>query len=305
MKFDHLFNEMDLETEPFALCKLHGSCDLGLGRLPEATLHYILAGNGEIVLRNHPSISVQQGSLILVPAHMFHILRGSGKTCCPVPDCRPAELNLEEHIAAGEDSNPDNSLLAICSRIKVSLRGSHGVVDLVRAPIVERSGSNDVLSANLELIMKELSAPTIGSTALIRSLLLGCMIHVMRKRLIAGDPAIDWMKALSDENLWEALRTMLDKPGDAHSMESLAEAAGMSRSTFARHFANAYGGGPMELLRILRMTKAAGLLSTTRLPVKRIAEQTGFESRSAFNRAFVKFKGCSPREFRAEAKEKG
>jgi len=54
----------------------------------------------------------------------------------------------------------------------------------------------------------------------------------------------------------------------------------------------------IELLRDLRMRVAADLLANSGLPVKRIAEQVGFASRSAFARAFALHAGVSPRGFR-------
>jgi len=55
----------------------------------------------------------------------------------------------------------------------------------------------------------------------------------------------------------------------------------------------------MELLRELRMHRAASLLVRTDLPVKRVAEIIGFRSRSAFTRTFTDAMGMSPRHFRA------
>jgi AraC-like DNA-binding protein len=97
---------------------------------------------------------------------------------------------------------------------------------------------------------------------------------------------------------------MLDQPGHPHTVESLADVAGMSRSSFAERFSEAYGSGPMTLLRDLRMHLAASLLTQSDLPVKRIAELAGFQSRSAFTRTFESTTGMSPRGFRAEAKDK-
>jgi len=150
----------------------------------------------------------------------------------------------------------------------------------------------------VERLLAELAAPGLGSRAMIRALLLQCMIHLLRQRVAAQDRALEWMAALADERLWAALRRMLDAPGEAHSVESLADIAGMSRASFARHFSAAYGAGPMELLRDLRMRMAAGLLANSNLPVKRIAAQVGFRSRSAFVRAFAQHAGISPRGFR-------
>ena len=137
-----------------------------------------------------------------------------------------------------------------------------------------------------------------GSNAMIRALLLECVIHLLRTRLLANDRALNWMAVLADQKLWTTLQAMLDTPGDHHTVESLAHIAGMSRSSFAGRFSDAYGEGPMELLRELRMHLAASLLIQSDLPVKRIAKLVGFSSRSAFSRALSNTIGLPPNQFR-------
>ena len=304
MSYEHIFNEMQIEADPFALCELHGKCDLGLGRLTGATLHYILVGRGEIVFQDQPPIEVKQGTLVLVPGHKAHTLRSFGATGEPIPHCRPAELDLEQYLLKNEQINPNARLLAVCSNVKVGLHGVDDLVDLVREPLIEHVEASNSLVDPVEQLLEELSAPTLGSRAMVRVLLHQCMIHLLRKRLLAHDPALNWMAALIDEGLWSALRLMLDTPGHPHSVESLADAAGMSRSSFAERFSAAYGSGPKKLLRELRMNLACSLLKQSDLPVKRIAELVGFQSRSAFTRTFESITGKSPRNFRAAAKHK-
>ncbi len=304
MSYEHIFDELDIEADPFALCELQGRCDLGLGRQAFATLHYILAGEGEIVLDDRPSITVRSGTLVLVPAIQSHTLRCHGERGSPFPDCHPAELGLTRHLQRGDDAESGDRLLAICSRVKIGVRGLSGLVDLIRDPIVERIEPGSLLVGTLKQLLVELSQPKLGSRAMVRVLLLQCMIHLMRRRLQEDDPGLSWMAALADEHLWTALQMMLDSPGSAHSVESLAEAAGMSRSTFAQRFSDAYGSGPMELLRSLRMHLAASLLADSDLPVKRIAELAGFKSRSAFSRAFETMVGKPPQGFRGDMRGK-
>jgi AraC-like DNA-binding protein len=304
MSFEHVFNELEIDAEPFALCELQGRCELGLGRRSGATLHYILAGRGEILVHGRPPIGVERGTLVLVPSLHSHTLRSFGDPGHPIPDCHPAELDLVRHLQSSEQADTSGKLLAICSDVKVGLRGVGGLVDLVREPIVEQVASDSPMSAPVDRLLQELSAPTLGSRAMIRALLLQCIIQLLRTRLQARDPALNWMAALIDERLWSALRLMLDRPSHPHSLESLADVAGMSRSSFAARFSEAYGSGPMKLLRDLRMHLAASLLTQSELPVKRIAELAGFHSRSAFTRTFESTTGMSPRSFRAGARNK-
>ena len=99
MKYDHIFDELEISTDPFALCELRGTCDLGLGRDASATLHYILSGEGEISLRAQEPIKVSRGMLVFIPALQNHALRSFGSKNDPVPECKPAALKLASFMA--------------------------------------------------------------------------------------------------------------------------------------------------------------------------------------------------------------
>lgn len=302
MDLEHILDAMEIAAEPFALCELHGRSRLGLGRRAGATLHYVLAGKGELVIDGSRPLDVGAGTLVLVPALRRHALTGLGERGLPVPECRPAALGLSAHRSGVPGEAGAGLLLALCARVRIGLRGAGGLVDLVREPLAAAAGHDTAMAAPLDRLLHELAAPSLGSRAMIRSLLLQCMIVLLRERLQAGDRNLHWMAALADRRLWAALRLMLDRPGDRHSVESLAEAAGMSRSTFAQRFAATYGSGPMVLLRDLRMNRAAALLAGSDLPVKRIAELSGFRSRSAFTGTFTGLVGVSPQQFRDNAR---
>lgn len=296
MRYDNLFNDLEITTDPFALCELKGECNIGLSQDASATLHYILSGEGEIAFGNQPPLRVARGSLVLIPALQHHSLRSYGTSRDPVPECQPAQLHLAR-LMAGEGPEGGDQMTALCGRIRVGLRGVSDVIDLIREPLVERIGETSAMQGALQGLLCEISNPKMGSRAMIRALLTQCVIEMLRKRLATGRQ-LEWMAALADPMLWNALRAMLDEPGANHSVESLAESVFMSRSAFAKRFTEAYGSGPMDLLRALRMRQAAGLLRDTDLPVKRIAEMVGFASRSAFTRSFEANTDLSPRAFR-------
>ena len=298
MGYEHVLDNMEVRTEPFALCELRGECELSLGRRPSATLHYILAGQGEIHLPGRHQIPVKKGTLVLIPAMHAHILRSHGNGGSLFPKCSPKNLNLAAHILEAKDTNQNCQLVALCTHITIGLGGIQNVIDLVREPMVEKISADNGLQASLKTIVNEVSDPNLGSKAMIRALLLQCVIELLRNRLLANDVALMWMNALDDPGVWKALHLMLDAPGDAHTVESLAVSVGMSRSTFAMHFSDAYGSGPMELLRNLRVQRAAKLLEESKMPIKRIAEIVGFRSRSAFTRMFTRYVGLPPQKFR-------
>lgn len=294
MEFDQILDAIDVAIEPFALCELRGSSSLGLGRRPHATLHYFLAGEGTVSVNGGMPIPAVAGSVILIPAFADHSIRATGTRFASLPQCHPLEVSIE-HIQTGTGHG---TLAAICGKVSVVYRGFSGKMDVLNSPIVETLAPEDRVRAALEELINELADPKVGTRALARALLLQCIILLFRRRLEAGDKSLAWMRGVADEGLWPAIRTLLDQPERSHTVESLAEQVGMSRAAFAQRFGAAYGTGPIDMLRTVRLKRAAELLANTRIPVKRVAQMVGYDSRTYFSRAFKDQHGLSPENFR-------
>ncbi|MET4102442.1 AraC family transcriptional activator of mtrCDE [Roseovarius sp. MBR-78] len=295
---DRILSALDIRAEPFAICALEGACSLGLGRVPRATLHYVLGGRGDLRLPGHAPLELAPGRLVLVPAAIRHSLCNAGGGQVGVPACRPAGLDIEEHIARGEAGG---NMVVLCATISLSLHGTHGLVDLLRAPLSLDVTRAPVAAQAMAALLDEMGHARAGGRAMVRALLLQCMIEMLRARLEAGDAGLTWIAALADPGLWAALGVMLDAPGADYTLDSLAQAAGMSRSRFAERFQAACGSGAMAFLRDLRLARAAQMLSERRMPVEQVARAVGFQSRSAFSRAFVAMWGETPRAMRGRA----
>lgn len=112
---------------------------------------------------------------------------------------------------------------------------------------------------------------------------------------------LQWLEAITDEQLGSVVDVVLAHPEKAHSLDSLAELAGMSRSTFTDHFRKAFGRSPMDFVREVRLQRGARLLRTTDLSVKQIARRVGVHSRSHFTQAFSDLYGVSPKRYRLGA----
>ena len=78
------------------------------------------------------------------------------------------------------------------------------------------------------------------------------------------------------------------------SVESMTQAAHMSLSTLERTVQKHLQITPMHLLQRIRMHRARHLLTSSNLKVGEIALECGYESFSAFSRAFKKAYGHSP-----------
>ena len=92
---------------------------------------------------------------------------------------------------------------------------------------------------------------------------------------------------------------IFERPEAAHTVDSLADVAIMSRSVFAERFHRAFGCSPIRFLHDVRLRRAADLLRQSRdLSINQVADRVGFRSRSHFSQAFKDHFGASPAAFR-------
>jgi transcriptional regulator GlxA family with amidase domain len=111
------------------------------------------------------------------------------------------------------------------------------------------------------------------------------------------------LRAIFDPQIGAALRAMHEKVENPWTVETLAAAAGMSRSAFALRFKEILGETPLEYLTNWRMYKATGFLQERDKKLFDIAKSVGYESDAAFSKAFRRVIGIAPRQYRRSANE--
>jgi AraC family transcriptional regulator len=82
------------------------------------------------------------------------------------------------------------------------------------------------------------------------------------------------------------------------SLAALAELANLSLYHFARAFRQSFGAPPHRYHMVRRMERASCLLQRPAPSVTEIGIQIGFRETSSFTRAFRKFTGLTPTEYR-------
>ncbi|GAA4368360.1 hypothetical protein GCM10023185_41060 [Hymenobacter saemangeumensis] len=134
--------------------------------------------------------------------------------------------------------------------------------------------------------------------------LLARLLHTQRAafRRLEALPAV---KAATRQEVYRRLSYSLDYLHSYYaanpSLDELAQVACLSKFHYLRLFRAVYGQTPYHYLRRLRLQKAAGLLGQRPpLPVAAIAELVGFESSSAFCRAFHAATGAWPQAFQQQ-----
>jgi AraC-like DNA-binding protein len=181
-----------------------------------------------------------------------------------------------------------------------ALTGGHAEMLLQSLPPIVHIRSEADKAAmrwSLERIREELRHPQPGSSLLTQQLAYTMFIQALRLHMTdAASAGRGWLSALSDKHMSIAITSMHSDPGHPWTLQSLAERVGMSRSVFALRFREAVGVTPMEYLTRWRMLLAAQRLRNSSDGLSAIAQSLGYDSESAFGKAFRRVMGCSPRQ---------
>ena len=195
--------------------------------------------------------------------------------------------------------NGGGSCVVMSSRFGVE--GSHaGILLDMLPPIVhiKAAAGQAALQWPVERMMQELRDGAPGSVLIIEHLAHMIMVQALRLHLAEGPKAgSGWLFALADKQIGATIGAMHREPARRWTVQSLAECAGMSRSSFALRFKSLVGSAPLDYLTRWRMLLAGDRLVHSSDPISAIALSLGYESESAFSTAFKRITGCAPRTY--------
>jgi AraC-like DNA-binding protein len=158
-----------------------------------------------------------------------------------------------------------------------------------------------VMLSSLTRMKEEILESNPGSSLIVQQLAFAMLIRALRLYLNEERPTgTGWLFALTNPQLSKALTCFHSEPGRSWTLEELAGSVGMSRSGFALKFKQVVGVSPMEYLARWRMLLACDRLMTSGVHLGDLAFSLGYDSESAFGKAFKRLLGCSPRQYRRD-----
>ena len=186
------------------------------------------------------------------------------------------------------------------------LTGSHADILLNSLPPIvhiRKESDKAAMRWSLERMKEELRDPQPGGALITQQLAYMMIVQALRLHLADGAiGSVGWLFALADKQMGTAITCMHDDPGHPWTLQKLAERIGMSRSIFALRFKETVGDTPMEYLTRWRMLLAGNRLINSDDSISAIALSLGYESESAFGKAFKRVMGCSPRQHNRESR---
>ncbi len=155
------------------------------------------------------------------------------------------------------------------------------------------------LHNTMQALASEMAEQSPGSEVVATRLAEVLFIQVLRAHIASGVEWRNkgWLRAIFDPQMGAALSAIHDRVNTPWTVESLAEAAGMSRSAFAARFKELLGQTPLEYVTEWRMQKAMQLLQQRDKKLIDVARLVGYESDAAFSKAFKRIIGANPGEY--------
>ena len=165
---------------------------------------------------------------------------------------------------------------------------------LIRAEQARTLALHDTMRA----LSSEMAEQAPGSEIVANRLAEVLFIQILRAHIASGpERNKGWLRAIFDPQMGTALSAIHDSVNTPWTVESLAEAAGMSRSAFAARFKELLGQTPLEYVTEWRMQKAMQLLDRRDKKLIDVARSIGYESDAAFSKAFKRVVGANPGEY--------
>jgi AraC family transcriptional activator of mtrCDE len=274
-------------TPPFTLLRVPAAMRMATPQVDSVVALLVLSGTMHLHIAGAAPRIVKQGRLVLLPS-------GSIASLSPGADAS-VTLSSSDCLASRNgwmlaDGTRGRAAALVVGAGRIAGSSPEALKELTISAVTKCAIGKRLL------IMLRNECEERGQAALANALMHACVIQGMR-RAIARAP--DPLPSAGGRGLLAgAIAAIRSDPGEAHSVERLAVRAGMSRSSFIRHFKRIMRIGPAEYVQKVRLEEAHAMLLASDLPIAAISKQSGFSSRSHFSRVFRAEFGSDPSSYR-------
>ena len=262
--------------------------------------HLITEGDCYVELGDASPVHLRGGDVVVFPHGDAHVMSSAPG----VPPARGARLDQvlarrpRQLVYGG--AGPTTRL--VCGYLACDARLARmlftGLPSLIKVN-VRGSNAGAWLEASVRYALAEARSPRPGGAGVLAKLAEVLFIEVLRLYMSEQSTGrIGWLAGVRDRIVGSALNALHARPAHSWTLEELAQTAGTSRSVLAERFVELVGSAPMQYLTQWRMLLAANLLCGSNAPLSRIAEDVGYQTDTAFSRAFRREFGAPPAAWR-------
>jgi AraC family transcriptional regulator, alkane utilization regulator len=295
-------------TEPWCVISdPRGNNSLMAGAPDIVFFHVLTEGRCKAkLIESGQTIELGSGDLIMLPRGSRHLMGSDLHLAPAIADSivRPGEGGMLriEHGGGGDKTR------FVCGYLHCDERLCGQMLDalpkLLRVPLGDGTASGWV-EGLLAAGTQESAAARPGSETMLAKLSELLFVEALRRYIeVLPEQQTGWLAGLRDRFVGRALALLHERPERDWTVEELAEKVGVSRSSLAQRFTDFLGQPPMQYLTRWRLTIAAQRLRNEHASLARIAEDSGYDSEAAFNRAFKRAFATTPAAWRRQSGRK-
>ena len=260
--------------------------------------HAIVQGRVHLQLAGEPAVALSAGDVVVLPCGDEHRLAAHSDDW-DAPPPREAE-RTHAVLAWRTDGDADPALDMLCGRIDFGAGAATLLAALPRLLYLpgETGLPPAALAPLVALMRSEVQTAAPGARSVVGQLSSALFVLALRHWWRQSDAVRGVFGLLREPRLRPVAIAMLSRQHESLAIEDLAASCHMSRASFLRLFRRVSDTSPAQLLTQLRMDSAAARLRRSRENVGVIGAAVGFQSESAFVRAFERHKGVSPAAYR-------
>ncbi|MGV8567389.1 MAG: AraC family transcriptional regulator [Pseudomonas asiatica] len=291
---DWLLEGLELDASLFHVGRYCGGWHASTEGMGRASFHLVVQGHCWLHIDGQPE------ALRLEAGDAVFLLRDLGYRLASDQDPASACAQPRQHMQP-MDADAVDGVGLVCGffhfRPGLSALIVDGLADWILLRADEPAGH--AARALFELILEECRRAAGPSQTLLERLTHLLFLYVLRQQVHAGQ-TLGGLVALARQPAFAGLlEQLIEQPGQAWTLESMAACTGLSRSAFFKRFNELAGQSPGQVLLALRMRLASQLLRAGHT-VERVGAQVGYQSVAAFTRAFAKAVGVQPGAYRRQ-----
>lgn len=295
----HILDDIHLSGAEYLYVNGKGEWEFALAG--HATFHIVLAGPVRLTLPGHGDHLLQTGDIAFIPAGAEHHIHPPGASV-NAPYWLMQDFNGHRNDPVSLGNGQDNSLL-LCVRCLLDADMGRPLLSSLPSCMLIRQGLDgsgpEWLKIGLSFLALETELFRPGRDTLINRLIGMFLIECVRDYVEQlPDAANNWLSAVRDPYLSQALTAIHADPARAWTVADLASLACLSRSAFHERFSEVIGMPPLGYLTEHRLRLAARHLSQPDLSINRISERVGYTSETAFSQAFRRQYQMTPSQYR-------
>jgi AraC-like DNA-binding protein len=291
-----VLQNLRLSGVAYARCDL--TCPWGIDLPPQsaASFHFVVRGACWLHTVALGWVQLNAGDAVLLPHGTQHAIADSARSRTQPLEGIPLEEIGDRTYQLRAGGGGSSSLLVCCS-VSFEEPALHPLLELMPEALVVRaaSTSDSTLPLLLDTMAREVDAQRIGAATVMTRLADLVIARIIRSWVEEQcQNTTGWLAAIQDPKIGQALAAIHRRPGDAWSVNALADVSQTSRSVFSERFTSVVGVPPARYLARWRMHLASEWLRRDRLSVAQTALRLGYESEASFSRAFKRSLGVPP-----------